>query len=216
MKVFAHSAVTPVLASWSSDGIAGDSLFWEHLHPTALGYYRLANAFVAEIVAGGLGPGKAQSTEPLPFDYDSLSICWLDLAYGEFSIRHLTGHWPFENYKRPTPLLDGGDDVLRKMVADVHGRKREWNEACYAMATYFWRVGRTRDALTTYEALLEEYPYGFYTNYLEGSLLNSLGRTEEALKFYRRSIASNPEYVRARLDLGLIMNRGDLTPPGAN
>jgi len=199
-----------VLASWSSDGIAGDSLFWEHLHPTALGYYRLANAFVAEVVTGGLVPGKAQPTEPLPFDYDSLSICWLDLAYGEFSIRHLTGHWPFENYRRPTPLLDGGDDVLRKMVADVHGRKREWNEACYAMATYFWRVGRTRDALTTYEALLEEYPYGFYTNYLEGSLLNSLGRTDEALRFYRRSIASNPEYVRARLDLGLIMvNRGD-------
>jgi tetratricopeptide (TPR) repeat protein len=96
------------------------------------------------------------------------------------------------------------------MVAEVHGRRREWNEACYAMATYFWRVGRTRDALTTYEAMLEEYPYGFYTNYLEGSLLNSLGRTDEALGYYRRSIASNPDYTRARLDLGLIfVNRGE-------
>jgi tetratricopeptide (TPR) repeat protein len=198
------------LSARSVDGIAGDTLFWEHLHPTALGYYVLANAFVNQIIAGKYVPGASRMTGLLPFDSDSLSICWLDLAYGEFSIRHLTGHWPFENYRRATPLLDQADNILGTMVADVHARKKAWNEACYGMATYFWRGGRTRDALTTYEAMLEEYPYGFYTNYLEGSLLNSLGRSEEAVRYYRRSLASNPEYTRARLDLGLIMvNRGE-------
>jgi tetratricopeptide (TPR) repeat protein len=198
------------LSARSVDGIAGDSLFWEHLHPTAMGYYVLANAFVNEVIGGGYIPGTPRKTGLLPFDCDSLSICWLDLAYGEYSIRHLTGHWPFENYRRATPILDQADNILGTMVAEVHGRKRTWNEACYAMATYFWRTGRTRDALTTYEAMLEEYPYGFYTNYLEGSLLNSLGRTDEAVRYYRRSLASNPDYTRARLDLGLILvNRGE-------
>ena len=207
VRVFSGDSV---LSAWSADGIAGDTLFWEHVHPTALGYYVLANSFVNEIIAGKSILGTPRTTELLPFDNDALSICWLDLAYGEFSIRHLTGHWPFENYRRATPVLDGADNTLATMVAEVHGRKREWNEACYAMATYFWRVGRTRDALTTYEAMLEEYPYGFYANYLEGSLLNSLGRTDEALGYYRRSIASNPDYTRARLDLGLIfVNRGE-------
>lgn len=206
VRVFSGDSV---LSAWSADGIAGDSLFWEHVHPTALGYYALANAFVNEIVSGRYIPGAPRTTGLLPFDNDSLSICWLDLAYGEYSIRHLTGHWPFDNYRRATPLLDRADNVLASMVAEVHGRKKAWNEACYAMATYFWRVGRTRDALTTYEAMLEEYPYGFYTNYLEGSLLHSLGRTDEALVYYRRSIASNPEYPRARLDLGLIMVNRD-------
>jgi tetratricopeptide (TPR) repeat protein len=180
-----------VLSVHSVDGIAGDTLFWEHLHPTALGYYWIGNAFVSEIVAAGFVRGNAPRAGVLPFNADSLGICWLDLAYGEYSIRHLTGNWPFENYRRRTPVLDGADNVLSTMVAEVHARKRGWNETCYATATYFWRVGRMRDALTTYDALLEEYPYGFYTNYLKGSLLNALGRVEEAMGFYRRSIASN-------------------------
>lgn len=197
-----------ILSSWSADGIAGDTLFWEHLHPTALGYYRLANAFVDEIVRGGIIPPATTASDLLPFNNDSLSLCWLEHAYGEYSIRHLTGHWPFEHYSRATPVLDGADGVLAKMVADVHARKIPWNEACYTMATYFWRIGRTRDALTMYEAMLEEYPSGFYANYLKGSLLNTLGRTDEAVRYYRQSIASNPEYSRARLDLGLILVNG--------
>ena len=199
-----------VLSAYSVDAIPGDTLFWEHLHPTALGYYRLANAFVHEIVAGDYISGSARSAGLIPFHADSLSVCWLDLAYGEYCIRHLTGNWPFENYRRETPVLSRADNTLATMVAEVHMRKRAWNEACYSMATYFWRVGRMRDALTTYEALLEEYPYGFYANYLRGSLLNSLGRVDDAVRSYRRSIASNPEYTRARLDLGLILvNRGE-------
>jgi tetratricopeptide (TPR) repeat protein len=199
-----------VMSAASSDGIPGDTLFWEHLHPTALGYYQLANAFVHEIVTGRFVRGEPATDQLIAFDADSLSLCWLDLAYGEYSVRHLTGNWPFENYKRETPLLDAADSVLKTMVAEVHARKRAWNEACYSMATYFWRVGRSGDALTTYDALLEEYPFGFYTNYLKGSLLNSVGRVDEAVAFYRRSIASNPKYTRAHLDLGLILvNRGE-------
>jgi tetratricopeptide (TPR) repeat protein len=58
--------------------------------------------------------------------------------------------------------------------------------------------------------LLEEYPLSFYSNYLYGSLLNSTGRRDEALFYYERSLASNPEYPKSRLDIGLIeVNRGN-------
>jgi tetratricopeptide (TPR) repeat protein len=199
-----------VLSACSVDGIAGDTLFWEHLHPTAYGYYQLASAFVRQIIAGRYIPEPESSSRLLPFNSDSLSVCWLDLAYGEYSIRHLTGHWPFENYGRETPILHAADSVLLGMVTGVHARTIAWNEACYAMATYFWRIGRLRDAETTYEAMLEEYPYGFYTNYLEGSLLNSSGRRDEAVRYYLQAKASNPAYLNARLDLGLILvNKGE-------
>ena len=204
-----------VMSSCSPDGIAGDTLFWEHLHPTAYGYAQLANAFVRQIRAGQYIPGKVASDRLLPFDSDSLGLCWLDLAYGEFSIEHLTGHWPFENYHRETPLLQNADNTLAQMVADVHARKVPWNEACYAMATYFWRTGRTRDAETTYEAMLDEYPYNFYTNYLVGSLLNNCGRRDEAVRYYRQAKESNPSYLNARVDLGLILvNNGDYAAAG--
>jgi tetratricopeptide (TPR) repeat protein len=47
-------------------------------------------------------------------------------------------------------------------------------------------------------------PSEFYPNYLMGSLLNHIGHTAEAVPYYRRSIQSNPEFPRARLDMALI------------
>ena len=68
----------------------------------------------------------------------------------------------------------------------------------------FWRTGRLREALTTYQAMLEEYPFSFYTNYLAGNLLNAMGEKEEAMTYLRSSLRSNPDYLPAHLDLGLL------------
>jgi tetratricopeptide (TPR) repeat protein len=66
-------------------------------------------------------------------------------------------------------------------------------------------------AETTYEALLEDYPFGFYANYLLGSILTRMGNEEGALAYYLRSIVSNPDYPQSRVDLGLLqVNRGEL------
>ena len=135
---------------------------------------------------------------------DSLHVCWLDLAYGDYSIQHLTGRWPFDRYARAPLVLQQADAQLLKLVQDTHARKIQWNDACYASATIFWRTGRLRDALTTYEAMLEEYPYSFYTNYLAGNLLSTMGEKHRAVDYLAASVRSNPEYLPPRLDLGLL------------
>lgn len=193
-----------LLRGASPDGIPGDALFWEHLHPTPAGYYTIAGGILDAITRSGLIPTPAATAVPLPFSFDSLHICWLDLAYGDVSIAHLTGRWPFDRYQREPLVLRGADPLQVQIALEVHGRRVQWNEACYRSATLFWRTGRLEDALTTYRAMLEEYPYSFYTNYLAGSLLNVMGRTEEAAVFMRTSIRSNPGYLPARLDMGLL------------
>jgi tetratricopeptide (TPR) repeat protein len=199
-----------IFATLSPDGIPGDSLFWEHLHPTALGYYHIAAAFTRTLVSGRLIPGDVATDTLLPFQPDSLGICWLDLAYADYSIGHLTGRWPFHEFHRVPAVLHDADATLRHIVEETHARRLRWNEACYATASYFWRVGRMRDALTTYEAMLDEYPFSYYTNYLAGSLLNTVGQPERAMEYYRRSVASNGAYERSRLDLGLLeVNAGN-------
>jgi len=197
--------------SVSPGGIPGDSLFWEHLHPTALGYYRIASLFVEAIVDRGLLPASERRAL-LPYDRDSLSLCWIDLAYADLSIGRLTSRWPFEGYRRSAVVLDAADGPLRQIALQTYGRQLSMDDGALKSATFFWSAGRFRDALTTYEALLEEYPPGFYTNYLTASLLNHMGRTVEALARYRQSVASNPSFTRARLDLGLILvNTGEFT-----
>jgi tetratricopeptide (TPR) repeat protein len=58
--------------------------------------------------------------------------------------------------------------------------------------------------------MLDEYPFSYYTNYLAGSLLNTMGQRARAMEYYRRSVAANGMYERSRLDLGLLeVNAGD-------
>jgi len=194
-----------VLAAVSPGGIPGDNVFWEHLHPNASGYYQIAGLFVERIRSMGLLGPSAGSTILLPFDVDTLGICWLDLAYADLSIQHLTGRWPFEKYSREPVVLNSSDGGLVRIARDVYARALRWDDGAYKTASYFWSQGKLREARTTYQALLDEYPYNFYPNYLMGSLLNQSGDREGAQRYYRRSIASNPSFPRSRLDLGLIL-----------
>ena len=195
-----------------SGGVPGDEIFWEHLHPKTYGYYLIATLFVDAIQRMGLVREAEADVKRslLPFHPDSLSICWLDQAYADLSIQRLTGRWPFQNYRRSTAVLREADPVVLQIAMETYGRRITWDEGCHRSATYFWSRGRFRDALTTYEALLEEYPYGFYTHYLLGSLWNSLGDTEKSFDHYLRSIGSNHEFPRSQLDVGLLsVNAGE-------
>jgi tetratricopeptide (TPR) repeat protein len=198
-----------------NDGIPGDRIFWEHLHPKAHGYYLIATFFVAAIETMNLieGADATQTPALLPFHPDSLSICWLDQAYADLSIQRLTGRWPFQDYRRETAVLHEADPALLQVATETYGRRITWDEGCYRSATYFWSRGNFRDALTTYEALLEENPSGFYTHYLLGSLWNNLGETERSMEHYLRSIGSNHEFSRSQLDVGLLLvNAGEFDP----
>ncbi|HUL44657.1 MAG TPA: tetratricopeptide repeat protein [Bacteroidota bacterium] len=188
-------------------GIGDSSVFWEHLHPTVLGYHIIAELFVKEILKEEIPlslSNHSVSPSPLPFNYDSLSICWLDLAYADRSVEHLTGRWPFTNYHRTPVVMQFADSTLRSVVDQVYYRTTTWDEALYKTATYFWRYGNLRAALTSYEAELEEYPYNFYAQYLTGNLLRTMGRNTEAVTHYQISISSNSQYPYSSLDLGLL------------
>ena len=197
-------AADSLFSALSLNGIPGDSLFWEHLHPRLAGYYALAGGFLHSMVEQCLLPEAPAGLSLLPLDPDSLSIAWLELAYADVSIGNLTGHWPFEEYVRKPEVLPGADPALLRIVMDTYRRAIAWNEGCYRSATFFWSRGDLRRAETTYEALIEDYPSGFYANYLLGSLLTRMGKNDLALEYYRRSITSNPDYPQSRVDCGLL------------
>jgi tetratricopeptide (TPR) repeat protein len=100
--------------------------------------------------------------------------------------------------------MASADAELQRIAAEVYGQKIVWDMGCYESAQYFWKKGRTREAITTYEALLEDYPYNFYTHYLLASILTRQNMLDEAVRHYTISISSNPKYPYSRLELALI------------
>ncbi|RPI06952.1 MAG: tetratricopeptide repeat protein [Ignavibacteriae bacterium] len=202
-----------LFASLSPEGIAGRNLFWEHLHPTAEGYYRIATQFVHTILRSNYFPGSMRSTSSLlPWNTDSLSICWLDLSYADISMRNLTTNWPFSEYTVSSVVMQNAGDQLRQIALDTYMSKYSWSEGCYKSAFVLQRSGNLRAAQTTYEALLEDYPFSYYAHYLLGVLHKESNNLLESIHHYRRAIELNPDYPYARIDLGLLeVNQGKFT-----
>jgi tetratricopeptide (TPR) repeat protein len=199
-------AVDSLFSAFSPAGITGQTLFWEHLHPNVRGYDMISREFVEEMLRLHVVPAGARSSTLLPFDVDSLSLPWLDLAYGEISVRALTGRWPFKDFSSPSPLLDSADAKEKKMVTDLYLKKTGWTDGCLQFASYEEQSGRPRSALRTYGALIEEYPFEFYPRYRRAALLRDAGDIPRAVAEYRRAIALNQAHVYALTDLGLILN----------
>jgi tetratricopeptide (TPR) repeat protein len=199
------------LSAASPYGITGSSLFWEHLHPRMEGYCDIAGmlveAFLRTQHADSSPPGKPL----LPCNADSLSIPWLDLAYGDLSIKGLTTRWPFEHYVVSLSVYPSADPALQQIARSVYTKQIGWNEGCLQTARFFAAHGEVRQAATTYEALLEDYPRAYLTRYLLAVLLRDAGRPTEAIPQYERCIRDNPAYPFARVDLGLLLvNEGML------
>ena len=196
----------------SAGGIAGRELFWEHLHPTALGYYEIAGLYFQKVLELLLVPHSGpdvRPVQPLPFQTDSLSICWVDLAFGDIAMRNLTKHWPFSNYESHAYVIENEDTALQNIAYDLYASKIPWSEACLRSALYFQQHGRLREAATTYEGLLEEYPTNYYSHYLLGFVYKEMGQLENAVSHLSASIKYNPQYPYPRIDLGLLqINEG--------
>lgn len=198
-----------LFASLSEGGIPGDTLFWEHLHPTLRGYYEIAALVVDKVHELQLLGNTSSVSARLPFNTDSLGISWLDLAYGDLSIQRLTGRWPFTDYKREPAVLSTSPPEAVAIARAVYDRKMIWDKGCYESAALFWRLGETGRAAATYRALLEEYPRSYYPHYLLGNLLSKAGEPDAAILHLTQSVESNPRYPNARLDLGLLLiNKG--------
>jgi tetratricopeptide (TPR) repeat protein len=201
-----------LFASLSPGGIPGYELFWEHLHPRVRGYYEIAEMFFRAATHLHLLPFDGDPVHSmLPFNTDTLAVCWLDQAYGDLSIRALTSRWPFENLGVEPAVFPSSPARVRDLALQVYAKKMGWAEGCIESAAEFHRMKMFQSSATTYQAMLDEYSEGYYTRYLFGTVLKDSGDVAGAAAQYSASIRLNPQYPYARVDLGLIeINRGNL------
>ena len=85
----------------SKNGIMGNNLFLEHLHPNKDGYKIIAEAFYESLEAYGILGSNVQLS-------DSVHICTftkLDSTYGALVIKQLKSGWPFKSEKTVNRFL---------------------------------------------------------------------------------------------------------------
>lgn len=159
-------AADSLLASFSRDGIIGDELMTDHLHPNIMGY-RLIGAETYQIIKKyQLTPKEGYQPIPYPiltqrshvvFPYTSL-----DTLLAEYKLNVLKSGWPFvptdKINKYPLSFVDM-TNALQKTAFDIVDNKLSVEEGHFKMAKYYLSQNNIPNFLKEIRWLTEYTPF---------------------------------------------------------
>ncbi len=210
------------LAQHSAGGIAGDELFYEHVHLNLEGNYRLARAFAEQVARLLPEPIASRGRD----EWASAQTCERRLAvtvWDRYRLWQVIGarlqQPPYTEQSNHAARLrkhEAEADDLRsrlktesaeqaaEMYRQAIARSPEDNLLRANYSQFLFAGGRLTEALEEAErarALLPEVPGPYY--YM-GTLLVRAGRSREAAEYFSRAIALRSDFVEALNELGLV------------
>lgn len=160
------TAVVPMkdwFESASTDGLIGNELMLDHLHPNARGYALMARAFFDSMRRHGFitkhWPDTAHWFETKPYTE-------LDTAIGKLRAMFLMDNWPFKPAHAPTKAaveyhpLNEAETYARRVATD----ELKYDRAHLELARYYHLQGEHERALREYEALINCDPFKLTTH----------------------------------------------------
>ncbi len=180
-----HDAVVPIdsiFASASPDGIVGNNLIVDHLHPNVKGYQLMGKAFYDWMEKLGYLP-KTEKAE-IPFnEQDSTTradfvFTKLDSAIGNDYITLLKSNWPYVKKSKVMSDFQQQDfvnllhpkDLVDSLAMFRIENKVSWADAHFMAATFYLRRDNIKKYLKYINVIIYQYP--------------SLGDIDAVLKYY--------------------------------
>lgn len=150
------------LAQRSPQGLLGNNLLVDHLHPSPTGYYLMATGFYDAIRSGGWLADPAPHFQPAD---DPYYVTDLDWDIGLMKILEMTHRWPFP--EKPVALDDYrpyGDPATVPIVRNYLLAENVWSRAHYRMAEVYLQRRDFERARREYLAVSvfapdDPYPY---------------------------------------------------------
>ena len=136
-----------VFANHASDGMVGNDLMTDHVHPKIFGIELMGRAFASVMEAHNLVPKanekRLEIAEAQYLAAQTHTMTRLDSAYGDLRLRYLKGGWPFRKSAGPNPTLRTfrPADRIEQLSLDVFTEKIHWGEA--HIRAGFWYKDRS-------------------------------------------------------------------------
>ncbi len=168
-----HDEVIPVdsiFASASQDGIVGDNLLVDHLHPNVKGYQLIGKAYYGCMEKEGYLP-KTENAK-IPFsEQDSTTranfmFTKLDSIIGNDGITILKDNWPYKKKSKEMSKFQEKDfvnllrpkDFIDSLAMYKIESKVSWADAHFIGATYYLRRDDIKEYLNYMNVLIYQYP----------------------------------------------------------
>ncbi len=191
-----------------------DSLFTDHLHPTALGYDFMAEAFV-NVMSDNFGSQSSELTEPAPSP--------LDAAYARLLIIRLRLGFPFtvgrtveeelDQFQRIIELHSGSGIVADSLAALAVSAQLPIYEALLEAKNYYLDIADTAKALMHMRSLLYWQPFNDQLH-LQGAELASLQTSNLAGEVMQLVVARTPSEVYLNTLAAIRIRQGALGVSG--
>lgn len=176
----------------SPNGLIGNSLIYEHLHPNESGYFVMADAFYQTLRVNqwiySEWPENTASDYPRNWGFTSV-----DSVYAALTILHLKGGFPFK--KGPNHALDlfvPQTKIDSLCLGALKTGNATLEQIHMAMAQFYQDNGNLEQAFEEYQALIYTVPYLdlFYEPALR--FLIQHGKNAEALSLAKDGLKLNP------------------------
>jgi tetratricopeptide (TPR) repeat protein len=188
-----HSA----LAAAARDGIIGNDMMLEHVHPNVEGYFQLASAYYPAITAWAGQPAvvvdDAAARREIP-------VTEVDRLAGEYRVAVLKNDWPFVPQRQPTrfplpanPIEDTAQAWFAKRIS--------WADAMQRALAYYQQAGNTDEAARVAVNLADAFVAADNVQYIAGKLLLRANQPERGGLYVQRALRLNPASIEYRLSL---------------
>lgn len=174
----------------SPNGIVGNNLMTDHLHPTITGYQEIGKLFIEKMLEDNLLPNSKNGFEnnELHDKYvrNHYNFTHLDSTIGQYRLNILKSDWPF--VETPLPLnqvierfnVQNFSDSLALFVID---NKFSWEQAHRKMATWFFKRGFFDKYLSEMDAVIFQYPFVYDYYEMVSNNLISIKLFDKALPY---------------------------------
>jgi len=201
----------------SPNGIVGNNLLTEHLHPNIPGQFLLAESFYkaiveSKLIAPDINVPTVKSYKGFIADYGFTN---LDFLIGKHRVTSLSYHWPFTDesngsvdYRqvyKPTGIVDSlAFTVMAKNKISLY-------QAHEQLAEMYKKRGDLINAFKEYNSLTKISPYGSINFRKAGDCLLHMNDLPRALYYFERSTEYSSDVFYAHYRAGeILMIKNDL------
>jgi tetratricopeptide (TPR) repeat protein len=182
--------------SHARQGIIGDSLILDHVHPDLRGYGLMSDAFYHAMEKAKVLPARPENTWTLKQLFAQMPLTRIDSLVGAFKMHKLKRSWPF--YDTAGTDRPPTADWHQQLAYQVAFSQVPWEEAMRTLYTRSLQAGDLPTAGRVTEALMLEHPTeaGYYNQ--AANLYGRLQQEARALFYFRKAFALAPDFEKAR------------------
>jgi tetratricopeptide (TPR) repeat protein len=192
-----HNAVIvnlkEIFSQNSYEGVIGNNLILEHLHPNISGYRLIADSFYEAIFAAQIIPSSVAnyiSAEEIRNEYPYTVV---DSLKGIYEIYMLKEGWPFFE-KTPDSVTSKGS-YEAQLAGGLAVKQINWKQANDLLFDHYKKTNNKIGMLKIMEGYALEYP--FEANYYEEAAYLS-DDFEKAIIYFKKSFQLSPSFDKAK------------------